>query len=143
MAQTDPLTIATPTPNPTSPPKDVHHRNRTKTKSVMDTTMAHIPQLEPFRDNDPHLGRSYHLPPQFYPSAILAPHLGQINLPNHAVTIVVPTTIQITLLSRHLPPAPHHGPSFPATLIEPFITAEMPNVESRQNPKLSQTINCI
>src|ERR1700692_4693356 len=122
MAQTDPLTEATPPPNPTSPPKDVHHWNRTKIKTVTDTTMARIPRLEPLRDNDPHLGQSYPLPPRFYPSATLAPRLGQINLPNHAVTIIVATTIQITLLSQHLLPVLHHGPSFLATSIKPFIT---------------------
>jgi hypothetical protein len=122
----------TPTPAlPLTLPLDyVHRRGRTKARIKIATniTMAHTLRLALLQNDDPRLGQSYLLPPQFSPLTTLAPRPGP--------TYVVANTNDTPPSLLHLLPVHHHGRLYPVASNQPHKTAGMPNNESRRNPEL-------
>jgi hypothetical protein len=117
-----------PTPHHIPPLDCVRRRGPTKnqTKTTINTTMAHTH-------------------PSWHHSEAMTPALANHTLPNpdfiHQQSSP-PGLIYVVANTNDIPPSPPHlllvlchGLSSPTTLIKPYITAEMPNVESRQNPK--------
>ena len=129
-AHPNPCIIPTPTPHLTPPLGHIHHHGQSKdqNKTKTNTTMAPTPRLTPLRDDDPHLGPSYQLPPPSSPSPTPVPHPG----PSYAATAVTKAT---PLSHPHLLPALHHGRLYPAGSNQLHKTAGTLNNESRRNPE--------